>query len=144
MCFWSVCLHCVLETNFLRPFQIIPQVIFTRCVINNIFYLCQFGSEIMLQPLSIWTSGDNAVGIVPGYVLYDRGVWVQILVYSRIFSTSSRMALESTQPPIQWEPEALSPGLKRSGLEAGHSPRTSAEIKKTWVYPPTPPYVFML
>jgi hypothetical protein len=49
---------------------------------------------------------------------------------SRIFSTSSRPALVSTQPPIQWVPGALSPGVKRPGCDAGHSPPTSAEVKK--------------
>jgi hypothetical protein len=37
---------------------------------------------------------------------------------------------------------AVSPGIKQSGLEADHSPPTSAEVKKTWVYTSTPPYVF--
>jgi hypothetical protein len=35
------------------------------------------------------------------------------------------------------------PGVKRQEREADHSPRTSAEVKKTWVYTSTPPYVFM-
>jgi hypothetical protein len=32
--------------------------------------------------------------------------------------------------PIQWIPGDLSPGLKRPGREADHSPPTSAEVKK--------------
>jgi hypothetical protein len=39
------------------------------------------------------------------------------------FSMSSRPALESTQPPIQWIP-----GVKRPGREADHSPQASAEV----------------
>jgi hypothetical protein len=35
---------------------------------------------------------------------------------------------------------ALSPGVKRPGREPEHSPPTSAEVKKTWVYISTPPY----
>jgi hypothetical protein len=46
-------------------------------------------------------------------------------------------------PPIQRVPGDLSPGLKRRGREADHSPPTSAEVKKTWIYTSTPPYVFM-
>jgi hypothetical protein len=38
---------------------------------------------------------------------------------------------------------ALSLGLKRQGREANHSPLTSAEVKITWIYTSTPPYVFM-
>jgi hypothetical protein len=51
---------------------------------------------------------------------------------------SSRPALGTTQPPSQWVPGALSPER-----EADHSPPTSAEVVKTWVYTSTPPYVFM-
>jgi hypothetical protein len=36
-------------------------------------------------------------------------------------------------------PGALSPGVKRLGRQAGHSPPTSAEVKKTWIYTSTPP-----
>jgi hypothetical protein len=51
-----------------------------------------------------------------------------------------RPALGFTQPPIQWVPGALSPGVKRQGREADHSPPTSAEVKKMWIYtsPHTP------
>jgi hypothetical protein len=56
---------------------------------------------------------------------------------------SSRQNLGSTQPPIQWVSGALSPAVKRPEREAEHSPPTSDEVKKTWVYTSTPPYVFM-
>jgi hypothetical protein len=59
------------------------------------------------------------------------------------FSMSSRPVLGLTQPPIPWVPGALSPGVKWPGHEADHSPPASAEVKKTWVYTSTPPYVFM-
>jgi hypothetical protein len=38
---------------------------------------------------------------------------------------------------------ALFQGIKRPGREADHSPPTSAETKKTWIYTSTPPDVFM-
>jgi hypothetical protein len=57
-----------------------------------------------------------------------------------LFSTSSRSALGPTQPPIQWVPRALFPGIKRLGREADHSPPASAEVKKMWIYTSTPPY----
>jgi hypothetical protein len=37
---------------------------------------------------------------------------------------------------------ALSPGVKRQGLEADHSHPISVEVKKMWIYTSTPPYVF--
>jgi hypothetical protein len=52
---------------------------------------------------------------------------------------SAKLAPGPTQPPIQWEPGVLSLGVKQAGCEAGHSPSTSAEIKKTWIYAATPP-----
>jgi hypothetical protein len=39
---------------------------------------------------------------------------------------------------------ALSPGVKRQGREALHSPPASAEVKKMWIYTSTPPYAFMV
>jgi hypothetical protein len=53
-------------------------------------------------------SRDSSVGIATGYGLDDRGVGVPVPVGARIFSTSSRPALGSTQPPIHWIP-----GVKR-------------------------------
>jgi hypothetical protein len=35
------------------------------------------------------------------------------------------------------------PGVKRQGSEADHSPPTSAEVKKKWIYTSTPLHVFM-
>jgi hypothetical protein len=35
------------------------------------------------------------------------------------------------------------PGVKRQVREADHSPPTSVEGKKMWIYTSTPPYVFM-
>jgi hypothetical protein len=60
-------------------------------------------------------SRDSVVGIATGYGLDDRGVGVRVPVGSRIFSTSSKPALGSTQPPSQWVP-----GVTRPGREADH------------------------
>jgi hypothetical protein len=72
-----------------------------------------------------------AVGIATGFGLGDRGFGVES---SRVknfhFSTSSKPTLGPTHPPIQWVPRPLSPGVKRKGREADHSPQTSAEVKK--------------
>jgi hypothetical protein len=49
----------------------------------------------------------------------------------RIFplSSVSRPALRPTQPPVQWVPGVLSPGVKaRPGRDADHSPLSSAEV----------------
>jgi hypothetical protein len=57
---------------------------------------------------------------------------------------SSPPVLGPTQPPIQWVPGALSAGVKWPGREADHSPPKSAEVKNTWIYTSTPPYIFMV
>jgi hypothetical protein len=64
-------------------------------------------------------SRDSAVGVATGYGLDDRGVGVRVPVGTR------------------------SPGVKRLGREADHSPSASAEVKKMWIYTSTPPYAFM-
>jgi hypothetical protein len=43
-------------------------------------------------------------------------------------SRASNPALGPNQPPIQWVQRAISPGVKRPGLEADHSPPSSAEL----------------
>jgi hypothetical protein len=65
-----------------------------------------------------------------------------VMVRNFHLSISSTPALESTQP-IQRVSGAFSLGEKPPGREADHSPPTSAEVKKTWVYTSTPPYAFM-
>jgi hypothetical protein len=55
------------------------------------------------------------------------------------FSTAFILAMGPTKPPIQWEPGALFPDIKRLGREADYSPPTSAEVKKIWIYTSIPP-----
>jgi hypothetical protein len=52
------------------------------------------------------------------------------------FTTAFRPALGSTQPPNQRVPVVLSPGVKRPGREADHSPPSSAEEKNAATIPP--------
>jgi hypothetical protein len=87
----------------------------------------------------------SIVGIVTSYGLDDQGVRVRVPcgVNNLLYSMSSRPALGSTQPPIQWVPGALSLGVKQPGHEANHSPPASAKIKKMWIYTSIPPYAFM-
>jgi hypothetical protein len=67
------------------------------------------------------------------------------------FSITSRPALGSTQPPIQWIPEAVSSGVKRQGREADHTPPSGAEVKNVELYLHSPVclhniyiYIFLL
>jgi hypothetical protein len=47
-----------------------------------------------------------------------------------LFTTTSRMALGPTQPPIQWVPGAVPLGINWPGHEADHSPQPGAEVKE--------------
>jgi hypothetical protein len=55
-----------------------------------------------------------------------------------LFYTASSPALGPTQPHIQSERGAISPGAKRPGREADHSPPSSAEVKNGGAIPPLP------
>jgi len=85
-----------------------------------------------------------------GILFFDTGWTTRVLGFDFprefgifLFTTESRTALGSTQPLIQWVTGPLSPGVKRPGREADHSPPSSAEVKSAWMYTSTPPYVFM-
>jgi hypothetical protein len=65
----------------------------------------------------------------------------RIAVKNFRFSMSSRPAPGSTKPLIQRVPGALSLEVKQQGREADHSPPSTTEVKKTWIYVSTPPYV---
>jgi hypothetical protein len=55
-----------------------------------------------------------------------------------LFFIVSRQVMEITQPPVQWVPGTISPGIKRAGREADHSPPSSAEDKNGRSIPPLP------
>jgi hypothetical protein len=84
--------------------------------------------------------------MVTGYGLDDRGVGVRVPVGSRIFFPRHPDRFWGPQKhPVSYPmvPGDLSPGVKRSRREADHSPPTSAEVKKMWIYTSTPLYAFM-
>jgi hypothetical protein len=55
-----------------------------------------------------------------------------------IHPKACRLDLSTTQPPLQWIPGTLSPGIKGPGREADHSPASSAEIKNDEAIPALP------
>jgi hypothetical protein len=90
------------------------------------------------------SSRDSVIGIATGYGLDDRGVGVRVPVESRIFSSPrcpDRSGVRPTSYPMGTG--GSFPRVKRLGREADHSPPTSAEVKKMWIYTSTPPYAFM-
>jgi hypothetical protein len=77
--------------------------------------------------LSIGSRGTLfSVGIALGYGLDDRGSRVQFPAGAGNFSLHHRVKSDSgAQPPIQWAPGDLSPGVKRPGRETDHWSYTS-------------------
>jgi hypothetical protein len=101
---------------------------------------------VVFLSLSKRREPGNVIGIATAYGLDDRGVREGSSpgkAKNFLFSTLSRPALGLTQPPIKWVPGAFSSGVKQQGLEADHSPPTSAEVEKMWIYTFTPTYAFM-
>jgi hypothetical protein len=89
-------------------------------------------------------SQDSLVGIATGYGLDDGRVGVRIPVGSRIFSSERHTDWLWGPPRLRiGVPGALSPGVKRPGREADHSPLSYAEVKKMWIYISIPPNAFM-
>jgi hypothetical protein len=90
---------------------------------------------LKLLLLFIIVGRDASVGMATGYRPHVR-VQFPTRVRDFLFSTAFRPALGSTQPPIQWVWEAISPGVKQPGHESDHSPSSSAEVKNREAIPP--------
>jgi hypothetical protein len=89
-------------------------------------------------------SRDSAACKVTGYGLKTDGLefesrWVKDFSLLHVVQTGS----EAHPASCPMSTGGSIPGVKRQGREADHSPPASAEVKKTWVYTSTPPYVFM-
>jgi hypothetical protein len=84
-------------------------------------------------------SRDSSVGIATSYGLDDRGSdfesrWSQELSLLQIVETDYEV--HPTSYPMGTG--GSFPGGKRPGREVDHSPPTSAEVKKMWIYTSTP------
>jgi hypothetical protein len=80
----------------------------------------------------------SSVNIVIGYGLGSQGL---ISGRSKIFflyCAASRQALGSNPSPILCVLRALSPGVKREGRVAVHSPPSNTEVENGGAIPPLP------
>jgi hypothetical protein len=78
-----------------------------------------FSDEIILILPCTW-SRNSAIAVATGRTRGRSSSPGR--VKNVLFSKSSRPVLGPTQPPIQWVLGVLSPGVKRPGREADHSP----------------------
>jgi hypothetical protein len=92
-----------------------------------------------------FSSRNSSVGIVTGYRLDGREGRRSSLGKGKIFLLIVQTG--SGAHPF-YCPMGGAGGsfheVKRPGPEADHSPPTSAEVKKMWIYTSTPLYVFMV
>jgi hypothetical protein len=122
------------------PFMNLKNISLAFVVSFSFFLIMKCKCHFSILVLSLFRSRDSEVGIATSYGLDGRSGRSSSLgrVKNFLFSRSSRPALRATQPPIQWVPGALSPGVKRPGREADHSPPTSAESRKCGSIQPLP------
>jgi hypothetical protein len=57
-----------------------------------------------------------------------------VMIRLFIFGTASIPALRPIQPPTQWVPAALAPGVKLPGREDDDSHPYNAEVTNAWSY----------
>jgi hypothetical protein len=89
-----------------------------------------FGREYLRKNIySGWTTKRSGVRVPVGYKCSLLHI---VQTGSGVHPTSYKMGTGGSFP-----------GVKQQGREADHSPPTSAEVKKIWIYTSTPPYVFM-
>jgi hypothetical protein len=96
---------------------------------NHHFFIVPYLLLLLLSQLSQYSDGLRTER--PGF---DSRQGQEIFLHFTI----SRPALGPTQPPIQWEPGAFSPGVQWPRREADHSPSSSAEVKNGGAIPPLP------
>jgi hypothetical protein len=147
----------LMSSNFSLPLGFLPTLCthFSSLRLNKIFSVsssCTFANYIEQKPFGGANTRSTSQEITcfygnRGFITAFASRRYRSSSPSRVknffFSKSSRLALGSTQPPIQWVPGALSPVVKRQGREADHSLPTTAEFKKMWIYTSTPSYAFM-
>jgi hypothetical protein len=74
----------------------------------------------------------------------DRGVGVRVSLHLNFSLLHVVQAGSGVQPAsCPMGTGALSPGVKRQGREADHSPPSNADVTKTCIYTSIPPYAFM-
>jgi hypothetical protein len=81
-------------------------------------------------------SRDGIIVIATGYGLEDRRIGVRVPVESRIFSSPRRSDRFCGPPNLLSNglSGTLSPGVKRPGCEADHSPPASTKVKRKCGY----------
>jgi hypothetical protein len=124
------CVRVWLKFSTIEPSFILSTNESFLCLRFHIFYSFVLGPGIKLMEL-----------VLAGTIVF-RIYWRSLSIVhhllhivqtgSGVHPTSYKMGIGSSFP-----------GVKRQGRKADHSPPTSAEVKKMWIYTSTPIYCFM-
>jgi hypothetical protein len=100
--------------------------------------VCEPRDITMLLP---YRTSKKFVTTIPAVGLFSRYSWTAGARFPGeardfLFFATSRPALRPILPHTQWVTGALSPGVKRLGREADHSPPSTTEVKKSGAMPP--------
>jgi hypothetical protein len=99
---------------------------------------------IISAKVSYFNEPSNSVSIMSSYGLDDRAIEVRSPAEEKRYllplSSVSRPALGPTQPPVQWVPGVLSPGLKSGrGVTLTTHPHLVPRSRMSWNYMSSPP-----
>jgi hypothetical protein len=80
---------------------------------------------------------QSRIGIVPSVQRLDYGLEISVRYLEGakkglFFTTASRPALSTNQPPVKLVPGVFSPIVKWPGCESDHSPPSHDELKNEW------------
>jgi hypothetical protein len=104
--------------------------------------LCYLVPQVGRKYYGIIMGRSHVSARLSAIIVHSVDVFPLSLIGARYYR-KYRPMLGPTQPPVQWVPAAISPGVKRQGRESDHSSPTSTGIKKTWIITTTAPYFFI-
>jgi hypothetical protein len=129
---YNISVECLKGRDHSEDTDIDERIILKWILGNWNFRVC---SEFIYEP-------GSSVSIVSGYGLDDRAIGVRSLAEEKGFfplTSVSRPSLGPTQPPVQWVPGVLSPGVKRCrGVTLTTHPHLVARIKMSRSYTSSP------
>jgi hypothetical protein len=93
-------------------------------------------SQSLSRPSHVDNTGSRPI-VLPVFIICVTGN----MVFSLLHVVQTGSGVHPTSYPMGTG--GSFPGVKRPGRESDHSPPTTAEVKKMWIYTSTPPYAFM-
>jgi hypothetical protein len=97
-------------------------------------------SPLLQDLLELLKEPGSSGSIVSDYGLDDRAIGVRSPVGAKDLSSVSRPALRPTQPPVQWAPGVLSPGVKHGqGVTLTTHPHLMPRSRMSRSYISSPP-----